>query len=63
MKDIIIHIRDCCDDLGINRKTAKQLYIYGANSKLAKDKQEEAKLKSIRKHLKNEFDTKLWFVE
>jgi hypothetical protein len=57
------HIKECCEDLGINRKTAKQLYLHGANYKKAKNNQEETKLKSIHKYLKNDFDTNIWPVE
>lgn len=60
MKDIIVHIRNKCDVLGINRKTAKQLYVYGANPNKAKNKSEKDILSRIFEHLKKEFDEELW---
>ncbi len=63
MKDIIIHIKNRCDVLGINRKTAKQLYIYGGNPKKAINQSERACLLRIYEHLKKDFNEELWPLE
>ncbi|MCK4261013.1 MAG: hypothetical protein KAX49_18705 [Halanaerobiales bacterium] len=60
MKDVILHIRDNEEDLGINRKIAKRLYLHGTNSNLARTQDESRELKRIRAILKNEFDNNLW---
>ncbi len=54
MKDVILHIRDNEQELGINRKIAKKLYLlylYGTNFR---------ELERIRTNLRNEFDDELW---
>jgi len=60
MKDVILHIRENSVELDIDRKTAKQLYLYGTSPKLARNKSEEEKLKRIRESLKSDFDNNLW---
>ncbi len=62
MNDIIIHLRENENCLNINRKTAKQLYIYGTNPKLGHNVTEIEQLKKINYFLKKEFDEKLWMV-
>ena len=60
MKDIILHIRHNEHFLKIDRKTAKQLYLYGANPKLGRTPFEVKKIETIRECLKKEFDEVLW---
>ena len=60
MKDVIFHIRYKEEELGINRKIAKRLYLHGTNPSLARNKDEFRELERIRKILKDEFDKKLW---
>lgn len=63
MRDIILHIRENETFLGINRKTAKRLYLYGVNPKLGKTQFEIKKLETIIGILKKEFDEELWPVD
>jgi predicted nucleic acid-binding protein len=63
MNDIITHIREHSEELGISRKIAKRLYLYGANPILGRNPSEVKKIEGIRKSLKNTFDTILWKVQ
>lgn len=63
MKDIVVHLREKGDEIGINRRTAKNLYCYGSNPELAGNTQQKYKLKRINRILKDEFDYELWPVE
>jgi hypothetical protein len=63
MNDIITHIRNHSDELDISRKTAKSIYLYGANPRLGRNLREVKKLEGIRKSLINTFDTILWKVQ
>lgn len=60
MKDIIVHIKNNSEALGINRKKAKILYTYHAKPALGRDLKEVGKLKKIHTKLKKEFDEILW---
>lgn len=63
MRDVILQIRKNQDALKIERKTAKNLYLYDANPKLARNTSEEKKILAIREHRKKEFDEELWPIE
>jgi predicted nucleic acid-binding protein len=60
MKDIIIHIKQNTTSLNIDRKTAKNLYLFGTSPKLANTPAEAKKLETIREILKKEFESTLW---
>lgn len=63
IKDVILHIRENEKFMKIDRKTAKRLYLYGANPKLARNSFEKERIEAIRESLRKEFDQKLWTVE
>lgn len=63
MEDIVLHIRKNKEILGIERKIAKRLYLYGTNPKLGRNQNEVKKLEKIRESLQIKFDEKLWPVE
>jgi len=63
MQDIVKHVKSNQETLGINRKTARSLYLYGVNPKLARNATESRKLEVIREYLKTDFDQNLWPLE
>jgi hypothetical protein len=63
MKDIILQIRKNEKILSIDRKTAKNLYLYGVNPKLADNEAEHNRMKKILEKMKIEFDDCLWPTE
>ncbi len=60
MKDVIRHIKENTSSLGIDRKTAKKLFLFGTSPKLTQNQAELKKSEAIREHLKNDFDNNLW---
>jgi len=62
MKDIITHIKNNSERMGISRKTAKKLYLNGTSPKLALNLSEKTLLERINGRLKIEFDSFLWPV-
>lgn len=63
MKDVIMHIRKNNQTLEIDRKTARRLFLYGTNPKLATNQDEKRRLESMRKSLKKDFDDNLWPIK
>ena len=60
MRDIILHIYNNEERMGISRKTAKRLYLYGTNPKLGKNTAQIKTLEKIINKLKKDFDENLW---
>lgn len=60
MKEIILHMKEKSKELGISRKTAKTLYTYSSNPKLARNPSDRAKLEMIYERHKKIFDNELW---
>lgn len=60
MKDIITHIKTNEKCLEIDRKTAKQLYLYATNPKIGRTDSEIEQLRRINILLKKDFDENLW---
>jgi predicted nucleic acid-binding protein len=63
MQDIIKHIKINQETLHISRKTARKLYLYGVNPKMALNAAEKEKAEYIRSYLKKDFDQTLWPVD
>lgn len=59
MSDIILHIRNH-EEIGITRKLAKQLYLYGTSPKLGSSRAEKEKIERFHKKLQKQFDDELW---
>lgn len=62
MVDIIEHIRDNYERLGISRNITKKLYLYHSNPKSARNDADKIKLTRIHTILKKNFDETLWPV-
>jgi len=60
MADIVNHVRDNADRLGLSRKLVKQLYLYSSNPSLGRDRDEKIKLDRIHAKMREHFDRVLW---